>query len=100
MIRHIFIATIKDGISDEVVGQKMSQMRAMKDSVTAIKHIWVGKSLGLAGPANTVSMIVDVEDKAGLDALLASEAHRKISNHAGEAFRTDNFVMSQITISD
>ena len=98
MIRHIFIATIKAGISDEVVDQKMSQMRAMKDSVPAIKHIWVGKSLGLAGPSNTVSMIVDVADKAGLDELLASEAHREVSDHAGEAFRTDNFVLSQITI--
>ena len=36
MIRHIFMYTIKDGVSDEVVERKMAEMRAMKDSVPEI----------------------------------------------------------------
>ena len=35
MIRHIFMATVKEGVSDEVVCQKMDEMRAMKNSVPA-----------------------------------------------------------------
>lgn len=41
MIRHIFMATVKEGVSDEVVCQKMDEMHAMKDSVPAIKAITV-----------------------------------------------------------
>ena len=33
MIRHIFMCTIKDGVSDELVEKKMAEMRAMKDGV-------------------------------------------------------------------
>lgn len=98
MIRHIFIATIKEGTSDALIEKKMEEMRAMKAKVSAIKNIWVGRSLGYAGPADTVSMIIDVEDKAGLDELLASQAHTEVAGKAEEAFRTDNFVLSQIEI--
>jgi len=98
MIRHIFIATIKEGIADDVIETKMAEMRVMKDSVPEIENIWVGRSLGLAGPADTVSMVVDVKDKAAFEALLASEAHTNVAGKAGEAFRTDTFVLSQIEI--
>ena len=53
MVRHIFIATIKDGVSEEIVNQKMEEMRAMKDSVLEIESIMVGRSLGWVGAANT-----------------------------------------------
>lgn len=98
MIRHIFIATILEGASDELVEKKMAEMRAMKNSVPAIKNIWVGRSLGFAGPTDRVSMIVDVDDKAGFEALLASEAHTEVAGKAREAFRTDNMIPSQIEI--
>ena len=43
-------------------------------------------------------LIVDVKDKAGFDALLASPAHCEVADKADEAFRTDNFVMAQIEL--
>ena len=98
MIRHIFMATAKEGTPDEVINRKMDEMRAMKDSVPAIQAITVARNLGWAGPANVVTMIVDVKDKAGFDALLASPAHCEVADKAVEAFRTDNFVMAQIEI--
>lgn len=98
MIRHIFIATIKKDVSDELIETKMVEMRAMKDSVPEIENIWVGRSIGYAGDSNTVSMIVDVKDKAAFDALLASKAHTEVAAKADEAFRADNFVLSQIEI--
>ena len=49
MIRHIFMCTIKDGVSDELVEKKMAEMRAMKDGVPEIeadhgsKESWLGR---------------------------------------------------------
>lgn len=43
MVRHIFIATIKDGVSEEIVNQKMEEMRAMKDSVLEIESMHYGR---------------------------------------------------------
>lgn len=56
------------------------------------------KNLELAGPGNVVTMMVDVADKEGFEALLASPAHCEIADKAGEAFCTDSFVMGQIEL--
>ena len=96
MIRHVFIATIKDGIADEVVDQKMEEMRAMKDSVPEIESIMVARSLGWVGAANTVTMIIDLKSKTAFDSLMNSDAHHAVSSKAAEAFETSNFVLSQI----
>lgn len=96
MIRHIFMCTIKDGVSDEVVEKKMAEMRGMKDSVPEIEAITVARNLGLAGPSNVVTMIVDLKDKAAFEALMASKAHTEVAAKADEAFRTDSFVLAQI----
>lgn len=98
MIRHIFMATVKEGISSKIVNRKMAEMRAMKDSVPEIRAITVAKNLGLAGLGNVVTMMVDVADKEGFEALLASPAHCEIADKAGEAFCTDSFVMGQIEL--
>ncbi|MCH4124073.1 MAG: Dabb family protein [Levilactobacillus sp.] len=97
MIKHIFIATIKPGVSAARVEQAIQDMRAMKDTVPEIQSLTVGRSLGWAGSADTVSMVIDVADQASFERLLASDAHQKVSAAAGEVFRTDNFVLSQIS---
>lgn len=98
MIRHIFMCTIKDGVSDEAVEKKMAEMRGMKDSVPEIEAITVARNLGWAGPDNVVTMLVDLKDKAAFEVLMASKAHTEAAEKAAEAFRTDNFVLAQIEI--
>lgn len=98
MIRHIFMCTIKDGVNDGAVKQKMDEMRAMKDTVPEIESITVQRNLGWAGPNNVVTMIIDLKDRAAFDALMASKAHTEVAAKADEAFRTDNFVLGQIEI--
>lgn len=98
MIRHIFMCTIKDGVTDEVVERKMAEMQAMKDTVPEIEAITVQRNLGWAGPNNVVTMMIDLKDRAAFDALMASKAHTEVAAKADEAFRTDNFVLGQIEI--
>lgn len=98
MIRHIFMCTIKDGVNDGAVKQKMDEMRAMKDTVPEIESITVQRNLGWAGPNNVVTMIIDLKDRAAFDALMASKAHTEVAAKVDEAFRTDNFVLGQIEI--
>ena len=98
MIRHIFMCTVKDGVTDEAVEQKMAEMRAMKDAVPEIEAITVRRNLGWAGPSNVVTMMVDLKDRAAFDVLMESKAHTEVAAAAGETFRTDNFVLAQIEI--
>jgi hypothetical protein len=98
MIRHIFIATIKDGVADEQVNNVMNQMQTKLQAEPVVKCIHVGHSLGLVGPTNTVTMVIDLDSADDFKQLLATDAHKSLSVSAGEVFRTDNFVFSQINI--
>ena len=98
MIRHTFIATIKEGTSDEIINQKMEEIRNLKQEVPVINAISVGKNLGWIGPSNCITMIIDLNDKKDFEQLMSSPAHSKISEKADEAFDTSNFIISQIEI--
>ena len=54
MLRHVFIINVKEGISDDVVEQKMAEMRAMKEIETVIEDITVGRTRGLFGRPDAV----------------------------------------------
>lgn len=64
MLCHVFIINVKEGISDDVVEQKMAEMRAMKEKEMVIKDITVGRTRGLFGRPDAVMMIIDLASKA------------------------------------
>lgn len=96
MVKHIFIATIKDEVLDEDLEKEMELMRSMKESVPEIKDIVVEKSTGWVGLSDVVIMIIECENKESFEKILSSEAHNKVSATAADYFRTDNFILSQI----
>lgn len=55
MIRHIFIGTFKEGISDEVKQKELADMQAMKEKIPGIMAQEVGFSTGWAGPKTRLS---------------------------------------------
>lgn len=96
MVKHIFIATIKDGVSNELLNKQIEEMRGLKDSIPEIENIIVEKNTGWVGMANAVTMIIDLKDKEAFDALIQSPARLKVSKKADETFDTSNIIISQI----
>ncbi|RAS85714.1 Dabb family protein [Priestia endophytica] len=95
MIRHIFIAPIKEGISEEKVNEKISAMKEIKNQVSGIIQLTVGKNTGWLGMANAVSMVIEVKDKADFDAFLSHPYHVHIGETADDVFDISGFVISQ-----
>lgn len=75
MIRHIFIGTFKDGISDDTKQHQLADMMAMKDRIPGIAALRVGLSTGWAGLQNQVVMTVDFRTKADFDAYMIHPYH-------------------------
>jgi hypothetical protein len=96
MIRHIFIAPIKEGIAEEKVNEKIIIMKEMENQVPEILQLIVGKNTGWVGISNAVSMVVDLKDKADFDSFLAHPYHVQIAETADDVFDTSGFVVSQI----
>ena len=96
MIRHIFIAPVKEGVSEELLSRKMDELRSLKSKVPEVEALMVGKSLGWIGMEHAVVMVVELKDKSAFNALMQSQAHIEISQKADEAFDTSGFVASQV----
>ena len=96
MIRHIFIGTFKEGISDEIKEKELSDMKAMKDKIPGIAAQEVGFSTGWAGPKNQIVMTVDVTTKEDFDVYMTHPYHRDYIAKTGEMyFNTATFVSAQ-----
>lgn len=75
MIRHIFIGTFKEGISEDVKRRQLSDMQAMKERIPGVADLQVGLSTGWAGQTNQVVMTVDFRTKADFDAYMTHPYH-------------------------
>lgn len=96
MIRHIFIGTFKDGISDEIKQKELADMKAMKEKIPGIVAQEVGFSTGWEGPENQIVMTVDFATKADFDVYMTHPYHMDYIAKTGEMyFDTSTFVAAQ-----
>ena len=99
MIRHIFIGTFKEGISDNVKQKQVADMKAMKDNIPRISALEVGISKGWAGVENTIMMTVDFELKDDFDIYMQHPYHTDYINQTGfDYFDRSTFVFGQFEI--
>lgn len=96
MIRHIFIGTFKDGISQAVKEKELADMKAMKEKIPGIAAQEVGFSTGWAGAENQIVMTVDFATKADFDAYMTHPYHMDYIDKTGTAyFDRASFVSAQ-----
>lgn len=98
MIRQIFIAPMKAGVSEEMIQERMKAQLALKDHVDGIEAITVNKALGLYGMTNAVVMIIDLKDMDAWNQLLANGYHTQLGKEAGIYFDVNGFVAAQVEI--
>ncbi|WP_314724558.1 Dabb family protein [Enterocloster bolteae] len=98
MIRQIFIAPVKEGVTEEAVQTRIAEMRKLKEHIPGIVSITVDKALGLYGVSNAVVMNMDLRDMDAWNALLADEYHTWLGNTAGQYFNTDGFIAAQLNV--
>lgn len=98
MIRQIFIAKLKAGVSESEVEERMQAQRALKDKVEGVVDIAVGRSLNLYGVEDAVVMTIDLADNRAWDNLMASDYHTQLGNDAPKYYDVDSFVAAQVEI--
>lgn len=96
MIRHVFIATFKEGIDDDVKRKELADMQAMKDEIPGIVDQQVGFSTGWVGSDNQIVMTVDFETYADFDAYMSHPYHTDYIDKTGTAyFDRSTFAVAQ-----
>ncbi len=98
MIRQIFIAPVKEGVTEDVVQTRIEEMRRLPEHVPGIEAITVDKALGLYGISNAVVMNIDLKDMDAWNALLADEYHTWLGDTAGQYFNVEGFIAAQLNV--
>lgn len=101
MIRHIFIGTFLQGVSDVIKAQTLADMKAMKCQIPGIEALEVGFSTGWERPKNQIVMTVDVATKEDFDVYMTHPYHRDYIAKLGEMyFDTASFVAVQFIFEE
>lgn len=101
MIRHIFIGTFKDGISEEIKQTEVSDMKRMKTEIPGIVNLEVGMSTGWIGMPNRIIMTVDFTTKKDFDVYMSHPYHMEYIAKTGDLyFDTSTFVAAQFEYED
>lgn len=86
MIRHIFIGTFKEGISDEIKQKELADMKAMKEQIPGIAEQEAGFSTGWAGQKNQIVMTVDFASKKDFDVYMTHPYHTEYIDKTGTLY--------------
>ena len=101
MIRHIFIGTFKDDISEDIKQKELSDMKAMKEKIPGIVDLKIGFSTGWAGTLNQIVMTVDFQSKADFDVYMKHPYHMDYIDKTGtEYFDRSTFAAAQFEFED
>ena len=75
MIRHIFIGTFKDDVSDAIKNMVLADLRAMREKIPGIVDLHADFSTGWVGSENSVVMTGDLATKADFDVYMTHPYH-------------------------
>lgn len=95
MVVHVFIAPIKEGISEQLVNQKITEMKELKNQIPEIIDLKIGRNTGWMGIDNAITMIIQVKNKEDWQTFLDNPHHVQLGAEADDTFDTERFVVCQ-----
>lgn len=99
MIRHVFVASFKEGLSDAEKLAHIAAMAGLKDNIPQVAALNIGLSNGLAGPAGKIVMTEDFATLADFEAYMHAPYHIEyIGGLCGKNCDSTSFVSVQFEI--
>lgn len=101
MIRHIFIGTFKEGVSEDLKRQQLADMQAMKIHIPSVARLEVGFSTGWVGRENQIVMTVDFRSRADFVVYMTHPYHMDYIDKTGtDYFDRSSFVAAQFEFEE
>ena len=97
MIRHIFLAAVKNGVSEEIVQGIVKNLQALTAKYPTVR---AGKNLGWFSDKTQIALTADFEDMDSWDAFINSPEHTEIVKHSMKYYDPNMLFASQFVIND
>ena len=97
MIRHIFIAAVKKGVSEEVIREIAKKLRGLKEKYPTVR---AGENLGWYANNTHVALTADFADKKSWEAFVNSPEHAAIAKDSMKYYDPDLIFASQFEVEE
>ncbi len=96
MIRHIFMATFKAGLADEIKADALATFKALYREITQAVNPEIGLSTGWVGGKNQLVLTADFQNKADFDIYMNHPRHLELIDKAQNIyFDPKSFIVVQ-----
>lgn len=95
MIRHIFIAAVKDGVSEDIIEGIVKNLQALTEKYPTVR---AGGNLGWFSDKTQVALTADFENKESWDAFINSPEHTEIVKNSMQYYNPDILFASQFDL--
>lgn len=96
MIRHIFMGSIREGVTKEQVDGLLNAYRSLSEKVPEIIQLTVGKNLGLYDTKITAALVADFENEKDWKVFMENPDHLHIGETASVFLEPSSIVVVQI----
>ncbi len=84
MIRHIYVAKVRDDITDERIEELLAAWRTLPGSISEIRSFTTGRNIHPTDRRFTVAVVADFEDTEAWKRWMAHPAHLKVMKEYSE----------------
>ncbi|MED4074055.1 Dabb family protein [Priestia endophytica] len=98
MIRHIFMASIKPGVTAEQLDELLNAYRSLSEKAPEITQLTVGKNLGWYDAKITVALVADFENEEKWKDFMKNPDHLHIGETAAMFLEPSSIVVVQVEV--
>ena len=98
MLRHIFMCSIKEEITEEQLEGLVNAYRSLSEKVPEIIQLTVGKNLGLYDTKITLALVADFENEMDWKSFMENPDHLFIGETASMFLYPSSVVVVQIQV--
>ncbi|RAS77272.1 Dabb family protein [Priestia endophytica] len=98
MIRHIFTASIKQGVTEEKLDGLLNAYRSLSEKVPETIQLTVGKNLGWYDTKITMALVADFENEEKWKNFMKNPDHLHIGETAATFLELSSIVVAQIEV--
>ena len=96
MFRHIFMATFKIGVSEEIKAEALDTFKKLYDNIPQAVNPQIGFSTGWVGAANQLVLTADFNSKEDFNVYMTHPKHLELIDKAQNVyFDPKSFVVAQ-----
>ena len=101
MIRHIFLGTVREGVSDQQLDELIQAWSTMPDRVPGLRRLTAGRNVSPRDRRYSIALVADLDDMQAWEAYMDHPEHLAIIQRlSSRVIAPESRAMVQLEVAD